>query len=39
VTPEEKDTIRTRLLSYFILAGATTDAVKQARNRLSSLMF
>jgi putative thioredoxin len=39
VTPDEKDTIRTRLLSYFILAGATTDAVKQARNRLSSLMF
>jgi hypothetical protein len=26
-------------LSYFILAGATTEAVKQARNRLSSLMF
>ena len=39
VTPEEKDIIRGRLLSYFILAGATTDAVKQARNRLSSLMF
>ena len=39
VTPEEKDIIRGRLLSYFILAGATTEAVKQARNRLSSLMF
>jgi putative thioredoxin len=39
VAPEEKDIIRGRLLSYFILAGATTDAVKQARNRLSSLMF
>jgi putative thioredoxin len=38
-TPEDKDTIRTRLLSYFVVAGATTDAVKQARNRLSSLMF
>lgn len=39
VSAEEKDVIRTRLLSYFILAGPTTDAVKQARNRLSSLMF
>ncbi len=39
VTAEEKDIIRTRLLSYFVLAGPTTDAVKQARNRLSSLMF
>jgi hypothetical protein len=26
-------------LAYFILAGATTEPVKQARNRLSSLMF
>jgi putative thioredoxin len=39
VAPEQQDIIRGRLLSYFILAGATTDAVKQARNRLSSLMF
>lgn len=39
VTAEEKDILRTRLLSYFVLAGATTDAVKQARTRLSSLMF
>ena len=39
VSADEKDVIRTRLLSYFILAGPTTDAVKQARNRLSSLMF
>jgi putative thioredoxin len=36
---EDKDIIRTRLLAYFILAGATTEPVKQARNRLSSLMF
>jgi len=38
-TTEDKDTIRARLLAYFILAGAATDAVKQARTRLSSLMF
>lgn len=39
VAPEEKDLLRTRLLAYFILAGPTTDAVKQARTRLASLMF
>jgi putative thioredoxin len=34
-----KEIVRTRLLSYFVVAGPTTDAVKRARNQLSSLMF
>jgi len=36
---EDKELIRGRLLSYFALAGASTDVVKKARNRLTSLMF
>jgi putative thioredoxin len=38
-SPEDRETLRERLLSYFILAGSTTDAVKKARNRLTSMMF
>jgi putative thioredoxin len=38
-SPEDKERLRERLLSYFVLAGAATDAVKKARNRLTSLMF
>lgn len=36
---EDRERLRGRLLSYFVLAGASTDAVKKARNRLTSLMF
>lgn len=36
---EDRERLRSRLLSYFVLAGASTDAVKKARNRLTSLMF
>lgn len=38
-SPEDKERLRGRLLSYFALAGASTDVVKKARNRLTSLMF
>jgi len=38
-SPEDRETLRERLLSYFVLAGSTTDAVKKARNRLTSMMF
>lgn len=36
---DDRERLRARLLSFFILAGAATDAVKKARNRLTSLMF
>jgi putative thioredoxin len=38
-TEDDKELLRSRLLSYFILAGASHEAVKKARNRLTSLMF
>lgn len=34
-----KDALRERLLSYFVIAGSTTDSVKKARAALTSLMF
>lgn len=37
--PEVREVLRERLLSYFVLAGSATDAVKKARNRLTSMMF
>jgi putative thioredoxin len=38
-SPEDRERLRERLLSYFILAGSTTDAVKKARTSLTSMMF
>lgn len=34
-----KETLRTRLLSYFVVAGPGVDEVKQARTQLANLMF
>jgi putative thioredoxin len=39
VEPEVKDQLRSRLLSYFVVAGAQTDSVKRARTQLANLMF
>lgn len=39
VDDEGKDAVRTRLLSYFVIAGNQTEAVKTARRALTSLMF
>ena len=39
VDQEGKDALRARLLSYFMIAGQTTDVVKKARATLTSLMF
>lgn len=39
VDQDGKDALRERLLSYFVIAGSTTDLVKKARATLTSLMF
>lgn len=36
---DDRERLRARLLQFFIVAGAATDEVKKARNRLTSLMF
>lgn len=37
--PDAKEALRTRLLSYFVVAGSSTEAVKRARIQLANLMF
>lgn len=39
VDQDGKDALRERLLSYFLIAGSSTDLVKKARATLTSLMF
>jgi len=39
VDEDAKEVLRTRILSYFIVAGVTTDVVKRARGQLANLMF
>lgn len=36
---DARDLVRTRLLSYFVAAGQSTDEVKRARTQLANLMF
>jgi len=36
---DARDLVRTRLLSYFLAAGQSTDEVKRARTHLANLMF
>ncbi len=38
-SPEDKDSLRERLLEYFEMAGPAHPSVVQARARLTSLMF
>jgi len=39
VDEDAKEVLRTRILSYFIVAGVTTDVVKRARGQLANFMF
>lgn len=39
VDDDAKELLRARILSYFIVAGVTTDVVKRARGQLANLMF
>ncbi len=39
VDDDAKELLRTRILSFFIVAGVTTDVVKRARGQLANLMF
>lgn len=39
VDADAKEQLRARIVSYFVVAGVTTDVVKRARGQLANLMF